>query len=95
MKKQIFYFSATGNSLSVARKINNFLPEFSLHSVVNSMKLALFENKPRWSDQCQQCYACLQWCPKEAILYKSKTSTVKRYRNPEVTLKDIISSNNK
>ncbi len=57
--------------------------------------ITLRNSKPSWSDQCQQCFACLQWCPKEAIQYKDKTLSTKRYRNPEVTLTDIISSNTK
>lgn len=55
--------------------------------------IRMIENRPQWQNKCQQCYACFQWCPPEAIQYKNKTASVKRYRNPEINLKDIISSN--
>ena len=47
-------------------------------------------NKPRWTNGCEQCLACLHWCPKEAIQYGAKTKGRRRYRNPFVTMNDII-----
>jgi len=55
---------------------------------VNNIKLV--EGKPVWLRHCEQCFACLHWCPTEAIQYGKKTSDRKRYRNPEVKLIDII-----
>lgn len=57
---------------------------------VNNIKLA--EGKPVWLHKCEQCLACLQWCPQEAIQYKKSTSGRKRYRNPDVKIEDIINS---
>ncbi|MCX8130496.1 MAG: EFR1 family ferrodoxin [Clostridia bacterium] len=48
--------------------------------------------RPKWKDSCEQCLACIQWCPKQAIEFGRSTSKRKRYRNPEVTIKDIIDS---
>ncbi len=45
-----------------------------------------------FSDHCENCYACLHNCPKNAIHLKNERSTV-RFRNEHVTLKDIISAN--
>jgi MinD superfamily P-loop ATPase containing an inserted ferredoxin domain len=47
--------------------------------------------KPVWLHHCEQCLACIQWCPKEAIQYGKKTPRYERYHHPEVTLEDIIS----
>jgi ferredoxin len=47
--------------------------------------------KPTWLHHCEQCLACIQWCPKEAIQYGKRTSRYERYHHPEVTLEDIIS----
>lgn len=34
--------------------------------------------------------ACIQYCPKQAIEYSKKTVGRKRYRNPNVTLQEMI-----
>lgn len=51
--------------------------------------ISLSNDKPAWKHKCEQCMACIQWCPKEAIQYGKKTVGRKRYRNPNVKLKDI------
>jgi len=48
------------------------------------------DGKPAWLHQCEQCFACLQWCPQEAIQYGKKTPKYQRYHHPEVTLKDLL-----
>ena len=47
--------------------------------------------KPEWLHHCEQCLACIQWCPKEAIQYGKKTPKYERYHHPDVKLEDIIS----
>jgi formate hydrogenlyase subunit 6/NADH:ubiquinone oxidoreductase subunit I len=46
--------------------------------------------KPSWLHRCEQCLACLQWCPQEAIQYGKKTVKYPRYHHPEVILKDML-----
>lgn len=46
--------------------------------------------KPKFQHHCEQCVACVQWCPKQAINYKDKTQNRGRYHHPGVTLEDII-----
>ncbi|MFC1550966.1 EFR1 family ferrodoxin [Candidatus Latescibacterota bacterium] len=68
------------NGCSICKKVcpaNNILME---------------DNKPTWQHQCQQCYACLQWCPVESVQAGRKTVGIKRYHNPDITVKDIIGS---
>ncbi len=48
------------------------------------------EGRPCWLHRCEQCLACIQWCPREAIQYGKKTVRTPRYHNPEVTLKDML-----
>ena len=50
----------------------------------------MINEKPAWLHRCEQCFACLQWCPKEAIQYGKKTVKYPRYHHPEVTLKDML-----
>ena len=46
--------------------------------------------KPSWLHRCEQCLACIQWCPQEAIQYGKKTVKYQRYHHPEVTLEDML-----
>ncbi|MDD5766640.1 MAG: EFR1 family ferrodoxin [Candidatus Marinimicrobia bacterium] len=57
---------------------------------VDNIRIA--NGKPVWNSHCQQCYACLQWCPQEAIQSGKKTARIKRYRNPYVKVNEIIES---
>jgi ferredoxin len=52
--------------------------------------IEMLKGKPTWLHQCEQCFACLQWCPQEAIQYGKKTPKYQRYHHPEITLKDLL-----
>jgi ferredoxin len=54
------------------------------------MNIKMVNNSPQWQHKCEQCFACLNWCPKEAIQFSCKTSGQKRYHNPSITLSDMI-----
>lgn len=49
-------------------------------------------NKPIFGKNCEGCLACIHNCPKNAIQMKMQRSK-KRYRNPDVTLNEIINAN--
>lgn len=51
--------------------------------------ITLREGTPVWNHQCEQCYACLQWCPAQAIQYGNKTKGVPRYHHPDIRLREI------
>jgi flavodoxin/Fe-S-cluster-containing hydrogenase component 2 len=53
--------------------------------------ITLIDGKPNWQHRCEQCFACLQWCPAEAIQYAKSTLGRKRYHHPQVTLEDMYS----
>lgn len=53
--------------------------------------LVMADDRPTWNQRCEQCMACLQWCPQEAIDVKEKTQGFRRYHHPEVLSKDIVS----
>jgi len=52
--------------------------------------IEMIDEKPVWLHRCEQCFACLQWCPQEAIQYGKKTVKYPRYHHPEVTLEDML-----
>ena len=47
--------------------------------------------RPLWQHHCERCLACIQWCPCEVIEYGKQTIGRRRYHNPNVEAKDIIS----
>lgn len=57
-----------------------------------SEKIGIENKKPVWRDDidCTFCFACISYCPVQAIQAKRKRTTKKgRYHHPEITAKDI------
>jgi ferredoxin len=52
--------------------------------------ISMSEGRPVWNHRCDQCFACLQWCPQEAVQYGKKTPEYERYHHPEILLRDIL-----
>jgi Pyruvate/2-oxoacid:ferredoxin oxidoreductase delta subunit len=55
-----------------------------------TQNILIKSSKPVWQHRCDQCFACLQWCPEEAIQYGKNTSKKKRYRHPEIKLSEML-----
>lgn len=55
---------------------------------VNNIKIE--NQRPCWQHACEQCLACIHWCPREAIEYGRNTIGRTRYHNPNVKVEDII-----
>jgi len=51
--------------------------------------------EPQWNGHCEQCLACIQWCPEEAIEFGTKTKGRRRYRYPGIRAEDIIPKHGK
>ena len=58
---------------------------------VRNIRLA--DGKPHWLHHCEQCVACISWCPAKAINYSNKTQNRRRYRNPRINADDFIENN--
>jgi ferredoxin len=54
---------------------------------VQNIRLA--DGRPEWLHHCEQCMACIQWCPVEAIQYGKKTAGRKRYRHSAIKAEDL------
>jgi ferredoxin len=52
--------------------------------------IVIRDGRPVWQHHCEQCMACLQWCPPEAIQYGRGTERRRRYRHPEVRARDFM-----
>jgi ferredoxin len=51
--------------------------------------IELVEGRPTWSHKCEQCLACINWCPEAAIQYGKQTSKRGRYVNPRVSVDEM------
>jgi ferredoxin len=58
--------------------------------VCQAGNIEIKEGKPLWLHRCEQCFACLQWCPEQSIQSGGKTVRYPRYHHPEITLKEMI-----
>jgi ferredoxin len=52
------------------------------------------KDKVSFGDRCEWCLGCVHLCPKNAIHLKNEKSA-ERWRNPDVTLAEIIKSNDR
>ncbi len=52
--------------------------------------MAMVENKPVWRQHCEQCFACLQWCPQQAIQFGQNTAGRMRYHHPDIRINDMF-----
>lgn len=43
------------------------------------------EGQPIYQHRCEQCMACIQRCPKQAINYKNRTQNRRRYYHPAIS----------
>lgn len=51
--------------------------------------ITLDNGQPQWLHKCEQCLACINWCPEEAIQFGTGTSSRGRYTNPQVSPEDM------
>ena len=42
-----------------------------------------------WGNKCQQCMACIQWCPYHAIAHPLLKGNRKRYTHPDISLQQL------
>ncbi|HPT69609.1 MAG TPA: hypothetical protein PKW50_05625, partial [Syntrophomonas sp.] len=58
--------------------------------VCPSNNIVMEDNKLVWQNHCEQCLACIEWCPQEALQYGKKTPAYKRYHHPEIKVRDLL-----
>jgi ferredoxin len=80
-------FARLDSNFSVSEKCNGCKTCLRICPADN---IEIADNKPRWKHQCEQCLACLHWCPQEAIEYGKNTAGRKKYRHPEIKIKDML-----
>lgn len=60
------------------------------YKVCPSNNIKMVNKLPEWQHKCEQCFACLHWCPKQAIQYGQKSETKSRYHHPDVKVKELF-----
>jgi MinD superfamily P-loop ATPase len=59
-------------------------------NVCPAQNILMVQGRPVWQHRCEQCLACIQWCPQKAIQVGNKTSGFERYHHPDIKLTEII-----
>lgn len=54
------------------------------------INIRMAEGNPVWMHHCEQCLACLQWCPAQAIEYGKSTVGKPRYHHPRFKAGDLF-----
>lgn len=72
-----FCVSDNCNSCGVCEKVCN----------CNNIKV---QGKPQWGSNCTQCLACIHLCPTGAIQYGKGTEKKGRYKNPKISLNEMM-----
>lgn len=93
----LIYHAARG---MINKMDKNFLADDTCNSCGICSKICPVDNikmtggKPSWKGKCEQCFACLQWCPAEALQYGKSSIGRKRYHHPETSLKFMLEKSN-
>jgi ferredoxin len=52
--------------------------------------IELVDDRPRWADRCASCFACLHWCPRQAISLGGFDADIRPYHHPGIKRSDMI-----
>ncbi|MCG8572948.1 MAG: EFR1 family ferrodoxin [Spirochaetes bacterium] len=57
-----------------------------------STRINMIDQKPQWNRKilCYNCYACLDFCPQQAVQIKNMTEENGRYSHPYATMDEMI-----
>lgn len=75
------------NKFKVDDKCNGCL---TCENVCPENNIKVEQGRPIWNHHCQDCMACIQLCPQRSIQLGGKTIKRGRYKNPYISITDII-----
>ncbi|MBN1799719.1 MAG: EFR1 family ferrodoxin [Spirochaetales bacterium] len=58
--------------------------------ICQAKNITMVDNKPKWAKNCLGCFACLHWCPKQAISLGGYNMDIAFYHHPDVKLSDMV-----
>lgn len=96
-----FFEKMTYNGVNSLSKKNPFDKGFKVDDkcisctrcskVCPTNNIKMIDGKPKWKlDECQFCFACVQWCPTAAIQYKKSSIGIERYTHPEIKPSELF-----
>jgi ferredoxin len=89
------WFQANVNNLDKSFHVDDTCTSCGICERVCPIKnIVLREGIPQWQHKCQQCLACINFCPEKSIQFEEKTLKTGRYHHPEILLKEIINQKN-
>ncbi|MBF0479815.1 MAG: EFR1 family ferrodoxin [Candidatus Omnitrophica bacterium] len=60
------------------------------YRICPAKNILMKNNCPQWTHKCEQCLACLQWCPEGAIEFMKLTRNRKKYHHPDIKYGDLV-----
>ena len=58
--------------------------------ICQDSNIIMMNGMPTWRGHCEQCMACLQWCPKEAIQFRQISIKRTRYHHPDIKPEELF-----
>ena len=58
-------------------------------TVCSLNNIEMKDSRPEWLHKCQQCLACINYCPENAIQYGDVTVGKRRYHHPRINPEDL------
>lgn len=52
--------------------------------------IKIYDDKVLWGENCEQCLACLHWCPTHAIVLGKGSPNSTRYHHPDITVEEMM-----
>jgi ferredoxin len=52
--------------------------------------IKIIRGLPEWGSSCEQCFACVHWCPLEAAQYRNRSEKKRRYHHPDIKAERLI-----
>lgn len=85
-KKQIARVNRADNHFSVS---GDCISCGKCAALCPSGNIKMVDGHPQFQHRCNQCVACIQYCPKRAINYKKTTQTRRRYTQPDIGYREL------
>ncbi len=60
-----------------------------------TQNISIINKVPHWHTHCVDCMGCIQHCPKKAIYFNKRTEKRRRYRNPHISLHELLHNRTK
>jgi Pyruvate/2-oxoacid:ferredoxin oxidoreductase delta subunit/flavodoxin len=87
---------ATGETMIAKNSDSNYVVSNACNGcgicsrVCPALNIKMVEERPKWQHSCERCTACMQLCPNRAIEFGNASKQWGRYKNPNITVKELL-----